>query len=113
MYPVFSLAGWLLGLTACAVAGGVIIRYRQLARTSRAIVTESAQLLEQVTEMSRDVYRVKLSCPVCEWTDVVVRENRPIAIEEGNRRIVEHNSVEGHLLSGAPRAGYFRGEPLN
>jgi hypothetical protein len=72
-----------------------------------------AELMTQLEEVMRDTYRIKLSCPVCDWTDVVVRENRDAALLEGNDRIAKHNIAMGHQLSGAPRPGYYRGEPVN
>jgi len=101
-----ALAGW-------AVAGYVFVRYRTATRAGSQIAAEAMRVVEEARDIAKDVYRVKLSCPVCEWTDLVVRETRASSMEEGNRRIALHNEIEGHLLSGTPRSGYFRGEPLN
>jgi hypothetical protein len=100
-------------LASWAVSGYLYVRYRQLHRTAQGIADDAARLMTEATEFTRDTYRVKLSCPVCEWTDLVVRETRVAAMDEGNRRIAAHNEEEGHLLSGSPRPGYFRGEPVN
>lgn len=104
---------WVVALTGWLVAGTVFIRYRRLQRTSQNIVAESIRVVSEAQAVMADVYRVKLSCPVCDWTDVVVRETRVAAMAEGNARIFTHNLTMDHQLSGTPRPGYFRGEPLN
>ena len=107
------LSAMLAGLAGWAVAGYLYVRYRAATREGSKIAAEAMRVVEEARDIAKDVYRVKLSCPVCDWTDLVIRENRLSAMGEGNRRIAVHNEDEGHLLSGTPRSGYFRGEPLN
>lgn len=104
---------WVVALGGWFTAGALLFRYRRLQRTSQSIITESVRVVSEAQAVMADVYRVKLSCPACDWTDVVVRETRAAAMAEGNARIFTHNVAMDHQLSGVPRPGYFRGEPLN
>jgi hypothetical protein len=98
MWPLATLSGWL-------VAGALYIRYQTARRKGEEIAQEALRVVQEAQDIAKDVYRVKLSCPVCDWVDLVVREDRVTAMEEGNRRIATHNEIEGHLLSGRPRSG--------
>lgn len=105
-WPV-ALSGWVL-------AGLLLARHRAVMRKATAMVEYATAVLREANSLITDVYRVKLSCPECDWVDVVVREDREAALAEGNRRIFTHNADAGHPFTGQmPRPGYFRGEPLN
>lgn len=91
----------------------VLVRYRLLDQQAQAIARKAAVLMDESRALTEGIYRVRLSCPVCDWLDTVVREDRASAIAEGNRRILAHTTDAGHRLSGEPHSGYFRGEPLN
>lgn len=97
-----ALVGW-------ALAGALFVGNRRLIAQMERLGPPLLPLLPDV----QDGYRVKLSCPVCNWTATATGADREAAIEIGTAYIEAHNQLMGHILEGTPKTGYFRGEPLN
>lgn len=112
MPPSEGLA-WVLALTGWCSATYFMWRIHKQNVLFLTATSAIAATLAEANELLESVYRVRLSCPACDWTDTVVRESRDAAILEGNNRISTHNEEMGHILTGEPKTGYFKGEPLN
>jgi len=106
LVAIIAITGWI-------AAGIQSYRAIHLSRVLAETIRATDEVLATVGAIMESIYRVRLSCPICDWDDVVVRETRDLAVIEGERRITVHNEHAGHQLTGQPKPGYYRGEPLN
>lgn len=109
------LAEWVIALSGWVFAGVVLVRAVKMERAFSQLLELADTIVAEAKRSTEGVHRVRLSCPLCAWTDTVIREDQATALAEGERRIVAHNDAEGHVLvpGAKPRVGYYRGEPLN
>lgn len=108
-----GVLGWYVAALGWGFFVGTLIahlRYRRgMAEASRAAI----EAMVVAGEFIESVYKVLVSCPVCDWTELVVRESRETATAAANDRIVIHNLEQGHILTGKPQSGYLHGERVN
>lgn len=105
--------------TLIAIFGGWLVAgylwYRDQRRQEHVVklLALADQAVAEAAALAEGIYRIRLSCPVCDWTATVVRETREAGLAAGQEQISAHNLEAGHALSGTPRTGYYKGEPLN